>query len=231
MGGGLSATSLYAYKYSGVFMKKYNVIRFKLFLVIGLFYFIFIPACTTTVNLSRSPSDLVLVSIVPNNTDVIAYSTDSKINEPFEHNFTYGPPLTFPINAAYKNNIDSYIQTKFSKIINNTIKDDSTIILKFVLNQFTIQNKIEQNTGETLSSLFGNEGPKGNLIIDVKMTVSVQVSKNGKMIAEKNILSTSSYNEFLKPETVESMVYQKAVNEGLSKCIIMVDKFLVSLNL
>lgn len=206
-------------------MQKYNLL-----LVVSLL-FILITGCTTTVNLNRSPSDLVLVSIVPNNTDLINYSISSKVIEPFEHKHTYGQPLTFQINNAFTSNIDSYIHTKFLKISDSNIKNDSALTLKFELSQFSIQNRIEQNTGETLSSLFGDDGPKGNLIVDVNFAVLVQVLKNDKVIAEKNILSASSYNEYLKPETVEASVYEKAVNDGLNKCIIMIDKFLVSVNL
>jgi hypothetical protein len=137
----------------------------------------------------------------------------------------------FPINAAFKNNIDSYIQTKFSKILSSTTKDDSTFVLKFELKEFDVQYNLDQNTGETLSSLFGSDGQKGNAIVDVKMIVFVNVSQNGKTISEKNVVSTSKYSEYLQPGTKVETIYERAVNDGISKCIIMVDKYLVSVNL
>ncbi|MEW6004577.1 MAG: hypothetical protein AB1695_04600 [Stygiobacter sp.] len=212
-------------------MKFFKGIFYKLVIFLFVITALLFQACSATISLSRSPSDLVLVMIKPNNNDNVLYSVDSKIVEPFEYKNSAGYSFYFPINSAFRNNIDTYMQTKFSKILNTQTKNDSTFSVKYELRNFEIAYDLEQNTGEVLSSLFGKGGTQGNAIVDVKLTVFVNVSKNGKTISEKNIISTSKYSEYLQYGVKIESIYEKAVNDGISKCIIMIDKYLVSVNL
>lgn len=189
--------------------------------------------CSTTINLSRSPSDLVLVMIKPNNNDEVNYSVDSKVVEPFEYKIS-GHSIYFHINTAFKNNIDVYMQTKFSKVsklLDLKSNTDSIYSVNYELKNFEVAYNLEQSTGDVILTWLDSEGQKGNVIIDAILTVFVNISKNGKTISEKNVISTSRYSEYLKPGVKVESIYEKAVNDGISKCIIMIDKYLVAVNL
>ena len=211
-------------------MKKCYRLLTTLFVIPFIFFTILLQGCSSTISLSRSPSDLVLVTIKPNNKDFIFYTTDSRVTEPFEYK-NNGYSYVFPINKAFKNNIDSYMQTKFSKILSLSTKNDSTFIIKYDLKDFEIEYNLEQSTGDVLNSIFGKNGDQGDAIVDVKMTVSVSISRGGKIISEKNVVSTSRFSEYLQKDLKLENVYGKAVNDGISKCVIMIDKYLVSVDL
>jgi hypothetical protein len=199
-------------------------------IIVTIFVLSFLfQGCSSTISLSRSPSDLVLLTIKPNNNDKVNYSFDSKIVEPFEYKGG-GKRLYFHINTAMKNNIETYMQTKFSKLLDLQSKNDSICSIKYELKNFEVAYIFQQSTGDAFISLF-QEGTKGNAIVDVKLTVFVNVSKNGETISEKNVISTSKYSEYLKPYVTVESIFEKAVNDGISKCIIMIDKYLVSIDL
>lgn len=87
------------------FKGLFNKLAIFTFVIIALLF----QACSSTISLSRSPSDLVLVTIKPNNNNEIYYTTASKVSEPFEFS-NHGYSFIFPINTAFKNNIDSYMK-------------------------------------------------------------------------------------------------------------------------
>ena len=182
-----------------------------------------LQSCTSTITLSRAPSDLVLLNVQPNSSDVVKYDVTTNVSEPYKYKNNMGYEFVFHINQSFMDNIQSYMMTKFNKLA-NTGTDEPDVSINIILKSFEVGYELNQSVGDMLLN-------QGDAIVDVIMLSYVKVTKDGEVLGEKNIQSTTQYNERLDESKNVDHIYAKAANDGISKNIIMLDKYLVSIGL
>jgi len=191
-------------------MFKYLVLA-TLFLVLG---------CSQSIYLKKSPSELVLSSIKSENQKKVAYIFTSRIPEVL----TIGNYL-FDVNATYVSNLKIYMNTKY------TLTEGDSINIEFILlscNQTTKNaNSGMQNTSNVLTALgVGNKyGPTkiySNILLITEIQLKVIVKSGQNTVAEKAIFTTDEYNG----GSGGASVSQSSFDQAIGKSIIMIDKFL-----
>lgn len=166
------------------------------------FLMLIISRCSSNIvwKLNRTPLDLLLISIKPNDESKVYYNFSSNIPEPFILKSDTGSKYIIPINSAFNDNLNIYINTKF-----NNITDDKNIKKPNVEINITLVSFIVKIISGTPTTPY-YEG--------VTIKLLVVVSKDSKIIGEKNIITTT-----------------ETVNKTIETSLIMFDKFLVSLGL
>jgi hypothetical protein len=187
-----------------------------------------LQSCSSNIVLSRTPSDLVLLSIKPNDAAVAKYTFDSKVTNPYEYKYS-GYSYVFDINSAYKNNLDTYIRTKFANTDLAESISDSIYSLEFTLYKFDVIYDYEQSTNEVILSVLGEA--QGTGMVAVEMMINVKIMKGTSIVAERNLPANSQYDEKFDKNSDIGRLYSKAVNDAISKSLIIIDKFLVSNNI
>ena len=167
--------------------------------LISILKFVFIlQGCSHTVGLSTSPSDFVLHSIKPNNKDVVKYELRTRLSEPYT--YKDAGKYKFYIGNSLIDNIEIFLFTKFNKV-SKDLDDEFNVFIKIIFDSFEIDFY----------------GPVG---YEVEMTISVEVTRNGREFSKKEI-----HSKYANIEVAE------AVNGTTNKFIIMLDKYLLSLGL
>ena len=136
-----------------------------------------IQGCSSVVELQRLPSDLVMVSIKPNNEIDVFYNVKSILPEPFVYKNQMGYKFIFPLNKALNDNIDTYMITKFNNIIKE--KDENKSFHN--INILVESCDIEYNLKEKLFS-------DNIAVVDVEFKIIVDIYQKNKLIGKKNII-------------------------------------------
>jgi hypothetical protein len=173
--------------------------------------------CAQQVYLKKSPSELVLTSIKSENQKKVAYTFNSKIPD----TLSIGNFL-FDVNATYVSNLKIYMNTKY------TVVERDSLNIEFVLlscNQTTQDaNSGMQTTSNVLTALAGKRGDKmyTNILLKTEIQLKVTVKKMQNILSEKTIFTTDEYNG----ENNDISVAQTSFDQAIGKSIIMIDKFL-----
>jgi hypothetical protein len=176
--------------------------------------------CAQQVYLKKSPSELVLTSIKSENQKKFGYSFSSKIPD----TLTIGN-FVFDVNATYISNLKIFMNTKYT-----VVEGDSSNI-EFVLLSCTQTTKNAnsglQNTSNVLQALGGSNGGTmyNNVLLTTEISLKVSVKKGQNVLSEKTIFTTDEYNG----DNNNISVAQKSFDQAIGKSIIMIDKFLSSI--
>lgn len=176
-------------------------------LVISLLLLI-ISGCSSNIvwKLNRTPLDLLLISIKPNDESKVYYNFSSDIPEPFIFKSVMGSKYFIPVTSAFKDNINVYISTKFNNLIKDKNIEKPNVEINVTLVSFGLKTIYVTSTGVDY------EGTP--YFQSATIELLVVVSKDSKKIGEKNIIATT-----------------ETVNKTIETSLIMFDKFLVSLGL
>ena len=145
------------------------IIGRKIIVFIFICTIIFISNCSTTFKLQRQPSEQFLISIKPNNETKISYNFKSLLPEPYTFQ-SQVDILLFPLNSAYKDNLDAYMKTKFMKIVEN--EEIHNIHYKLITCNINIY-----------PAILGKSAYRES----VQLQTDVKIYKNNKLLDEKNI--------------------------------------------
>jgi len=189
--------------------------------LLAVFVGCFFIGCAQQVYLKKSPSETVLTSIKSENQKKVGYTFSSKIPDTLKiGNFI------FDVNATYVSNLKIYMNTKY------TVTEGDSLKIEFVLlscNQTTKNaNSGAQNTMNVLNALGGSSGSSGpiytNILLITEINLKVIVKKGTNVLSEKLIFTTDEYNG----ENSTISTAQKSFDQAIGKSIIMIDKFLSS---
>ena len=112
-----------------------------------------------------------------------------------------------------------------------TVVEGDNTKIEFILlscNQTTKNANSEmQNTSNVLTSLAGKPGDKiySNILLITEIQLKVIVKKELNTLSEKTIYTTDEYNG----ENNDISVAQRSFDQAIGKSIIMIDKFLSSI--
>jgi len=193
---------------------------------IALILLIFFSACSTQVILRRAPSDLVLLSVQPNNKTDVFYAFRSELSDPFRYNNRSTHAFEFDLNGSYASNLRTYMGMKFSKLRDRLFLADSCTVLEFTLKAVFFNYGRNQSTIEQLSAAFGNP-ERGDAVLSVEIHTTVKVLRGGKPIGQKAIVATANSDAPLTSNM--GSLFASTMNDGISKSMIMIDKYLVSI--
>ena len=175
--------------------------------------------CAQQVYLKKSPSEIVLTSIKSEYQKKFSYTFESKIPDTLQ----IGNYL-FDVNATYISNLKIYMNTKYSVVDADSSKIDFVLLS---CNQTTKNaNSGLQNTANVLTALGGssNSTVYNNVLLITELNLKVVVRRNGN-VSEKSIFTTDEYNG----ENSSISTAQKSFDQAIGKSIIMIDKFLSSI--
>lgn len=182
---------------------------------------------SSTITLDQAPSDMILISIVPNNTQAVGYEVRSAIADLFEYQQNTDFKVILPVVLAFRNHIDLYMHTKFTHVSTDSVLSDENINMTVTLSDFEVKYNIENVS--TLAVLAG-KGVEGDASVNAQIIVNIRITKENNIVSEKNIIANAqSAEKFDSGEhrSVEEL-YRVAVDGAIEKSIIMIDKFLSS---
>lgn len=188
----------------------------KLFIVVIVGCFI--GGCSQQVYLKKSPSELVLTSIKSENQKKFDYSFTSNIPDTLKIG-----NYIFDVNATYVSNLKIYMNTKYTVVQGDSSKID--FVLLTCTQSTKNANSGMQNTANVLSALSSSGGPTyNNVLLTTEISLKVTVKKD-QNVSEKTIFTTDEYNG----DNNDISVAQKSFDQAIGKSIIMIDKFLSSI--
>ncbi len=182
-----------------------------------------IAGCSSVVPLSHSPSDLVLVTVKPENSLSVQSTVNSDLPEPFTYKNSNGYQFVFHFNSAFEDAFQSYFMSKFAS-------DASAVASAHVdvrASDLVIDYGFEQSTLEGLDTAL-NGNVRGNATVNVTLSFVVQVSGDSIRTTKKSFRVSSSVEQHISGGGVEA-VYGKAVNDCIDKSIIYTEKYLQGL--
>ena len=191
-------------------------------------FILFLSGCSNTIRLNNAPSDLVLVSVTPNNSDSVNYSVDSRIPEPYKYTAGFDK-FKFAFNDAFKRNIETYMITKFSKVRYGADLAGDGIAISYVVENLELEYDLQQDAIDVVGSLV-TKNLYGTFIASTMISVRVSVYRNSQLINEKLVLSNVEKSVDVGGKSVEILL-KEALDDGISKTMIMIDKYLVSLGI
>lgn len=194
----------------------------------GLFILL-LCGCSNTIRLSNAPSDLVLVSLTPNNSDETNYYLKSEIPEPYEYAVSGIEKYKFGFNEAFRNNIETYMMTKFSNVRYGQDLTEKGISIKYKITDLDLDYEFHQDAIDFVGSLV-MEKLYGTFIVSIRTAVSVSVYRNSTFVNEKLILTNIEKSGDVGGKSTETLL-KEALDDGISKTIIMIDKYLTSLSI
>lgn len=181
---------------------------------------LFVACGPDMVQLKSVPEDYVLLSTVGNNSVEVAFSFESDIPEILELDKEY----KFEIVNSIKKNIESYLLTKFGQFIGENKNFVQGTRLEFVVKSFEVDYEIYREGMEKLTNfVYGIKN--GDVIATAKMTISLGIYENGEIVQNKTFISNSEKNGV---ESSEKYLLADVINDCVSKGLIMIDKYLVS---
>lgn len=136
-----------------------------------------ISGCSSNIvwKLNRTPLDLLLISIKPNDENKVYYNFSSNIQEPFI--FKSVDRNIIPVTSAFKDNLNVYMSTKFNNLIEDkNINNKPNIEINITLVSFDLKIIGTSTTSYRESAT---------------IELLVVVSKDSKKIGEKNIIATT----------------------------------------
>jgi len=161
-------------------MKTNLALPFLLTLLSILFF-----RCSSTITLENVPSDLVLVTISPNNDSTVSYEYHTFVPEPFVYSNSIGYKYRIPINNALKSNIESYMQTKFNKLLVDQSHNNNQLLkIIYELKTFSVDYHLGQNPKDIIVSVLGDNGLQGTATVESKLVLNINVLKDGTVINE-----------------------------------------------
>jgi len=195
-------------------MKKVALVVIVAFLFVG---------CAQQVYLKKSPSELVLTSIKSDNNKKVSYTFTSRIPDVLELRDYY----QFDVNATYISNLKIYMNTKYSVMENDSVKIE--FILISCSQTMRNANSGLQNTSNVLGALAGSSSTPmyTNIALTTEINLKVIVKKGESVLSEKDIFTTDEYNG----NNNNSQVAAASFDQAIGKSIIMIDKFLTSLEI
>ena len=191
-------------------------LRQTIFRNILIFIFLLFQ-CSSNVALNHSPSQLVLVSIKPNNNISVHYFFNSKIQDPLQVKLPGVSTLNLNINEAFFNNLKTYLMAKFNKIEQD--RNDNCRI-EISLQSFDVSYELVQTTFQQLAG-GGNNNAYANILINVKII-------NGGNEQVKNIMANSTTSN---SSGSKSSVCAAATNEVIDKALILLDKYFTAIGI
>jgi hypothetical protein len=185
-----------------------------------------ITGCSSLLQLRRSASENVLLSIKSNNLP-ISYS----VNSALEERIIQGD-IIIPFNKAFKDNVDDYMSSKF----NNINTSDQGYSIAFDIKNLGLDYKYAADFGSAIMGGMTNQTEPiiGRGDIDINVTVHLTIKNGNNIVAEKNIISNSHYFKNVTKAISyahKKITYEEGLNEALNKTVILIDKYLVSLNM
>lgn len=203
-------------------VNKKNLCKIILLLVIVPNIF----SCTRLLQLKKSLSDDVIISIKSNRLP-IGYSIKSDLDELINKN-----NIQIPLNKSLKINIDEYMKNKFSDLRN----DQNGYFILFQIKDMSIEQNYNADFGSTImgSVLKEKNIVYGQSDFSSRIILNVKLYQNNQLIADKDIISTSNSNTVVNEYNSSSYIYesyQKVLDQSINKCILLVDKYLASINI
>jgi len=198
-------------------MKTFVVIIFALALA----------ACSSTVNLQQSPSDLVLVNVQRNSNSPVTYTFSSRLPDEFRTVNNSSSSYVFYLNNSMQNNIAFYMQNKFDKLGDSV---GSHVSLAFRLDSANISYKYSQNAAEVMSALLGGK-TSGETVINTKLFVHLAAQNSDSTLLDREVVSENQYSKATSGDERVEDIYSEGVNGAISKFIILTDKYLKSCGL
>lgn len=195
--------------------------QLKIYTKIGFLVVLCLNGCapSSVISLRHSPSDVVLTSVNPVNTEV-EYEIRSNIEDPYSYKNTAGYEFIIPINTPYRSNITSFLSTKYMNV--STSKSNAPLKILFELTSFEVEYENIQNFSDVLSG-------SGDANVIAKIASNIAVFNQGELIGERTISSDSRANERIRSSTRVEDVYQQAANDVLNTHTIMINNFIRSL--
>lgn len=192
----------------------------KPFYVIGILMSLFLlQGCgPSLINLKNSPSDMLLLTVKPNNKETVKYSVSSNLPVEYTYEIQTGVKYKMHVNRSFEENVKSYMLTKFSKLDQN----NETISVEITLKDLKVDYNDDYNFGSYLTS------SDMNSTFEIKITSNVIVKKDGETILQKNIISSSNETKTIKNDKERQQLLAEVINNAISKNLIMLDKYLVS---
>ena len=192
-----------------------NLLKVMVILCIAL-----LNGCMQHIYLKKAPSEFVLISLKSEEIKC-SYSFKSKIEDTLcIGNFCYD------VNDTYRSNLKIYMNTKFQ------VQENENIVVDFVLtscNQTRRNaNSGVQNTTNVLVALGGGTTSDiyNNVLLTTEININVIVKKDQRIVALREISTTDEYNG----DGSNIKTSQDSFDQAIGKSIILIDKFLSSLN-
>jgi len=194
--------------------------QLNIYSTIGILIFLCLNGCapSSVISLSHSPSDVVLTSVNPVNTEV-EYEIRSNVQDPYSYKNRAGYEFIIPINTPYRSNISSLMSTKYMNASNSNANAPLKIL--FELNSFDVEYENIQNFSDVLSG-------SGDANVIAKIASNIAVFNQGELLGERTISSESRANERIRGSTRVEDVYQQAANDVLNTHMIMIHNFIRS---
>ncbi|MEK7431591.1 MAG: hypothetical protein AABZ74_00545 [Cyanobacteriota bacterium] len=157
----------------------------------------------------------------------IGYSIKSDLDELINKN-----NIQIPLNKSLKINIDEYMKNKFSDLRN----DQNGYFILFQIKDMSIEQNYNADFGSTImgSVLKEKNIVYGQSDFSSRIILNVKLYQNNQLIADKDIISTSNSNTVVNEYNSSSYIYesyQKVLDQSINKCILLVDKYLASINI
>lgn len=193
--------------------------------IIFSFSFLLVAACSSTINLRHTPSNVVLGTIKPNESAAPSIFVSSQLPEPFIYdNGSY--KFIFHLNEAFRQNVREYLNLRLPKGVFNDNSVEQTDIT-ITLNSLTLNQSARRNPEDAFSSAMGKRVPI-NMIIDSRLSAKVNIMTKKGSIEVKNIDVTAQSSSTASTTYDIDSLFASAVEESISKFLIHLDKYLAS---
>lgn len=187
-------------------------------------------ACTKLLQLRKNISEDVISSIKVNQIP-IAYDFNSEIPEKINKD-----SVDINFNSYFKSNLDDYMTNKF----NNIKTDRNGYFISFQLKSVNLNEVADLNYAAILLDLLASKKDLGSDYalaqsdFSCKIIISVKLYQGGNLLTEKEIVSESNYPAVLKESNRYSYSYesyQKVTDMNISKSLVLINKYLASINM
>lgn len=195
--------------------------QLHIYTTIGLFIVLYFSGCapSSVISLSHSPSDVVLTSVDPINTEV-EYEIRSNVQDPYSYKNRAGYEFIIPINTPYRSNISSFMSTKYMNA--STSNANAPLKILFELNTFEVEYENIQNVSDVLIG-------SGDANVVAKISSNIAVFNQDELLGERTISSESRANERIRGNTRVEDVYQQSANDVINTHMIMINNYIRSL--
>lgn len=183
-------------------------------------------ACTKLLQLRKNISEDVISSI--------------KVNQiPIAYDFTAETPelikkglIDINFNSCFKSNLDDYMKNKF----NNVKMDKNGYFISFKVKQVDFfENYNPDFESIIIGSLINKkENTVGHSDFSCKIITNVMLYQNGNLLVDKEIVADSNYAITVSESNRYSYsyeAYQKVTDMNISKSLVLINKYLASVNM
>ena len=186
-------------------------------IIISSFLLLFY-SCSSMISLDTNISDSLATTIKQNNDTSANINFKSDLKNPHEVNL-----MQVPVNSTFQALLNEYAEQKFPEK-----EKGKKIDIDVKLSSLDLDYKLEQSGGQkvmgVLSALAGDGKQSGMAKVTSKIKFTVTLDGGSK---KKTIIAKTTASQSVTGKRDElHMVYKKSIDKGLSRSMILLNKFI-----